>query len=72
MLRLSAAAIALAASLAGCPPPEGRFVCASHADCPAGWTCRADRRCWSAPADSASLDGGPTDPADASADAAGS
>ena len=42
---------ALLSSFAACAPalPEGRFECESSSQCPSGWTCAADRRCYSQP-----------------------
>jgi hypothetical protein len=39
--------------LAACQPAlePGRFACADHRDCPSGWYCHADDRCYPDPAD---------------------
>lgn len=56
--------------VAGCAPEitEGYFACAGvDSDCPEGWTCRSDDRCWRTPG--GVPDGGPRDAgADANAD----
>lgn len=43
------AAFALALGLLGCTGtiPEGRFACATESECPDGWVCGADQRCYS-------------------------
>ncbi|MDQ3035656.1 MAG: hypothetical protein M3Y87_24835, partial [Myxococcota bacterium] len=51
------------AMLTGClgvEPPEGRLACASSAECPAEWVCRADSRCYrtAGDVDASTLDGG--------------
>jgi hypothetical protein len=36
-------------ALAGClsvDPPEGRLACTADTDCPSGWACRSDSRCY--------------------------
>jgi Cys-rich repeat protein len=61
-------AVALLFLLAlGCAPEvrEGYYACAADSDCPAGWVCRADGRCWSRPASDAGRDGGPDSGPDA-------
>ncbi len=60
---LSAFAVALALGALGCmdfEPPAGRLACTTAADCPSGWTCAADSRCYPA-----------GDPSDAGADGGG-
>ncbi len=49
--------------LAGCEAdyPEGAIQCTDSRDCPSGWTCGADSRCWRAPVDD--------DPSDIGSDA---
>ena len=52
-LRHGAWVASVACLLGGCAPvvelPEGRFTCQAAADCPKGWACRSDLRCWSTP-----------------------
>lgn len=53
-----------AAGCLGVEPPEGRLRCAPASvatDCPTGWFCRADERCWRTPGEGvdAGNDGGP-------------
>ena len=50
------ACVALAVACAGCAVqvPEARFTCATSADCPSGFVCRADSLCYRTP----DVDGG--------------
>lgn len=52
--------ILLCGLVTGCPstPNEGEFPCTRDEECPSGWFCRDDLRCWSSP-----------DPVDAGGDA---
>jgi hypothetical protein len=45
---LVAASFAMGVGVSGCSPEveEGHFACAAQDECPSGWTCREDRRCW--------------------------
>ncbi len=73
--RAFVAIVAVSATVcAGCAIPEGRYLCTSQSDCPTGWSCRADSRCWSSPdpmgidaavVDSGSVDAGASDAGDA-------
>lgn len=55
--------------LVACSPPipDGRFACGQDADCPTGWFCRSDQRCYAtsddadASLDASVLDAGPSD-----------
>ncbi|MDH5492894.1 MAG: hypothetical protein OEY14_13150 [Myxococcales bacterium] len=49
---------------------EGHFSCTSDSECPSGWSCRADLRCWSSPSSAdAGVDASPDAGMDASTDA---
>lgn len=66
MLRITAfTGLGLGLIVGACSPPipEGRFACDQDGDCPSGWFCRTDQRCYSTltPADAA-VDSGPRDP----------
>jgi hypothetical protein len=54
--------VLLVTVVAACTPeiPEGRAACADARDCPTGWACRSDQRCWRTPGD---VDGGQSDDA---------
>ncbi|MCC7537283.1 MAG: hypothetical protein IT379_13760 [Deltaproteobacteria bacterium] len=64
--------VAIAAA-AGCGlevnPPEGVFACSEDRECPSGWHCRADLRCWASPASGTAPDAGPEGDRDATPDA---
>jgi hypothetical protein len=68
--RFALLAVSLVATLTGAclgvDPPEGRLRCASATaatDCPSGWFCRADDRCWRTPGEGvdAGMDAGSAD-----------
>ncbi|MCC6215853.1 MAG: hypothetical protein IT376_13395 [Polyangiaceae bacterium] len=72
-LRVAGLLAAIAGTLPwGCAvePPEGVLVCATAAECPGGWACRADSRCWKtrgavdAGADAPATDGASSDSGD--------
>ena len=67
---MRAGALVAALLVAGCAPgiEEGRYGCAADSDCPEGWFCRADLRCWRTPGDGATDGGGPDSGADGGAD----
>lgn len=57
------AIVAVQLALVACTPAlrEGYYGCATDDDCPSGWVCRADDRCWSSDADAGSAEDAGTD-----------
>lgn len=57
--------------LAGCFAPElgdGQVVCGAGGECPPGYGCGADRRCWRPPADGGASDAARPQARDAASD----
>lgn len=61
------------AAVVGCGlevnPPEGVFACSEDRQCPSGWHCREDLRCWASPASRGAPDAGRPVDRDATPDA---
>lgn len=49
MWRALIVSAALASGCIAVEPPVGQFFCETEAQCPDGWVCGPDRRCYSAP-----------------------